>query len=157
MNPAQIDLLESWTGETMVTDQLQLSLMHAGMVTGLANVNVGNTEGTMQDGSVLPYAQRRNLGIQAWSPLQYGMFGGCFVGDPQFPELNHCLDTLSPEYGLTPAALALAWILRIPGKMQTILGTVNPDHMQDAIRAADLTLSREHWYQLYRSCGYCLP
>ena len=157
MNPAQIRLLESWSGETMAADQLQLSLMHAGMVTAGINVNVANPEGTMYDGSILPYAQSRGLAIQAWSPLQYGMFGGCFIGDPQFPELNACLDTLAREYGVTPAAIALAWILRIPGKIQAVLGTVNPRHLQEALRSADIMLTREHWYQLYRSCGYSLP
>ena len=157
MNPAQIQLLESWTGEKMVADQLQLSLMHAGMVTSCLNVNVPNAEGTMYDGSVLPYAQRRDLAIQAWSPLQYGMFKGCFVGNPQFPELNACLEELARAYGVTPAAIALAWILRIPGKLQVILGTVNPKHLEEALKAADIQLTRAHWYRLYRACGYSLP
>ena len=157
MNPAQIQLLESWTGEKLVADQLQLSLMHAGMVTSCLNVNVSNAEGTMYDGSILPYAQRRDLAIQAWSPLQYGMFKGCFVGNPQFPELNACLEELARAYGVTPAAIALAWILRIPGKLQVILGTVNPKHLEEALKAADIQLTRAHWYRLYRACGYSLP
>ena len=157
MNPAQIQLLEAWSGETMVADQLQLSLMHAGMVTAGTNVNVGNPEGTMYDGSILPYAQARDLAIQAWSPLQYGMFGGCFVGCDRFPELNAALDALAEEYGVTPAAIAIAWILRIPGKQQVVLGTVNPKHMKEALEAQNIMLTRQQWYQLYRSCGYSLP
>ena len=157
MNPAQILLLEGWSGETMVTDQVQLSLMHAGLVTAGTNVNVKNTEGTMYDGSLLPWAQAREMGIQAWSPLQYGMFGGCFVGNEKFPQLNEVLNTLSHEYQVSPAAVALAWILRIPGKIQVVTGTANPGHLTDACEAADITLSREHWYQLYRACGYLLP
>ena len=157
MNPAQVELLESWSGETMVTDQVQLSLMHAGLVTAGTNVNVGNTEGTMQDGSLLPWAQKRELGIQAWSPLQYGMFQGCFVGNEKFPELNESLNTLSREYQVSPAAIALSWILRIPGKMQVVTGTADPGHLMDACEAADICLSREHWYELYRACGYLLP
>ena len=157
MNPAQIRLLESWTGETMVTDQLQLSLRHAGMVTAGTNVNVDNSEGTMQDGSILPFAQRRSMGIQAWSPLQYGMFGGCFVGCDKFPELNACLEQLAAEYSVTPAAIALSWILRIPGKIQVILGTVDPLHMQQALQADRICLTRQQWYDLYRATGKTLP
>ena len=111
----------------------------------------------MQDGSLLPYARRTGLGLQAWSPLQYGMFGGCFVGDPRFPELNQKLDELAAEYHVTPAAIALAWILRIPGKLQVILGTVDPEHMKQAAKASDLRLTREQWYGLYRACGYSQP
>ena len=157
MNPEQIRLLESWTGEKMLTDQVQLSLMHAGLVTAGTNVNVPNPEGTMFDGSLLPYAQRTGLGIQAWSPLQYGMFQGCFLGNEKFPELNAELNRLSKVYGVTPAAIALAWILRIPGNIQAVTGTADPGHLTDACEAADITLSREDFYSLYRACGYLLP
>ena len=157
MNPAQIRLLESWSGETMAADQVQLSLMHAGLVTAGTNVNVGNPEGTQYDGSLLPYAQQRELTIQAWSPLQYGMFGGCFVGCEQFPELNACLRQMADQYGVSPAAVAVAWILRLPGNIQVVLGTRDPAHLADACRASDIMLTRQDWYALYRSCGYSLP
>ena len=157
MNPAQVQLLEAYSGEKMVTDQVQLSLMHAGLVTAGTNVNVENREGTMYDGSLLPFAQRTGLGIQAWSPLQYGMFEGCFLGDKKFPRLNACLDALAEKYRVSPAAIALAWILRIPGRIQAVTGTADPGHLMDACEAADITLSREDFYALYRSCGYLLP
>ena len=157
MNPAQIELLESWCGEPLVADQMQLSLMHAGMVTAGINVNVGNTFGTDFDGSVLPYCQRTGRVLQAWSPLQYGMFKGCFVGDPQFPELNAKLNELADLYEVTPAAIAMAWILRIPGKMQVIIGSADPEHLRQAAQADGVQLTRRQWYELYRSCGYPLP
>ena len=157
MNPAQIRLLESWTGVKAVLDQVQLSLMHAGLVTAGLNVNVSNEEGTMYDGSLLPFAQERDMGIQAWSPLQYGMFEGCFVGNEKFPQLNACLTEMAQKYQVSPAAIALAWILRIPGRMQVVTGTADPGHLTDACEAADITLSREDFYALYRSCGYLLP
>ena len=155
--PAQSRLLESWSGEPLVADQVQLSLMHAGMVTGCLNVNVANSEGTMYDGSLLPFCQRTGVTVQAWSPLQYGMFGGCFVGSDAFPELNACLSRMARKYGVTPAAIAIAWILHIPGQMQVVLGTASPAHVREAAAAAQIRLSREDWYELYRSCGYCLP
>lgn len=157
MNPAQIQLLEDWSGEKMLVNQVQLSLMHAGLVTTGTNVNVKNAEGTMYDGSLLPYAQRTNLGIQAWSPLQYGMFEGCFVGNEKFPALNDCLRDMAEKYQVSPAAIALAWILRIPGNLQVVTGTADPGHLVDACKAAEITLSREDWYALYRACGYLLP
>lgn len=157
MNPAQLQLLESWCGEPLVADQLQLSLMHAGMVTSGMNVNVGSGEGILYDGGVLPFCQRRGITVQAWSPLQYGMFEGCFVGNGQFPALNACLGELAQRYGVTPAAVALAWILRIPGRMQVILGTADPAHVREAAASAGVELTREDWYALYRSCSYPLP
>ena len=157
MNPAQIELLEAWSGETLCANQIQMSLMHAGTVKSGINVNVDNDAGVMHDGSVLPFCQRKNITVQAWSPFQYGMFKGCFIGDAQFPELNAKLNELAEAYRVTPAAIAAAWLLRIPGRMQVILGTANPQHMQEACAAADITLTREEWYALYRACGYPLP
>lgn len=153
MNAAQVELLESWTGETMAADQLQLSLMHADPVASGINVNVEPAS----DSILLPYARRRNMAIQAWSPLQYGMFGGCFLGDEKFPELNRALSALAEQYRVTPAAVALSWILRIPGKTQVILGTADCRHMADALKAAEIRLTREQWYGLYRAAGYSLP
>lgn len=157
MNPAQLELLEQWCGEPLVADQLQLSLMHAGMVTAGLNVNVGNSFGTDFDGSVLPYCQRTGRVLQAWSPLQYGMFQGCFVGDPQFPKLNAKLNELAELYRVTPAAIAMAWILRIPGKLQVVIGSSDPEHVRQAAAADGVNLTRRQWYELYRSCGYPLP
>ena len=157
MNPGQIRLLEQWTGEKMIADQLQFSLLHAGMVTGGINVNMENGLGEERDGEVLPFCRLNHMTVQAWSPLQYGMFKGCFIGDEQFPELNRLLDQLAEQYGVTPAAIALAWILRIPGRLQIIMGTRNPDHIREACAAAEITLTRPEWYALYRACGYAQP
>ena len=157
MEPDQIRLLEGWTGEKMVADQLQLSLMHAGMVTRSINVNMDNRECRSETGGLLPFCRRENMALQAWSPLQFGMFKGCFVGDSAFPELNKTLDALSEKYGVTPAAVALAWILRIPGRMQTVLGSRDPVHIREACAAADVRLTRPEWYELYRACGYAQP
>ena len=157
MNPSQIELLESWTGETLVSDQIQLSLMHAGLVTSGLNVNVSNDEGTMYDGALLPYAEKRDMVLQAWSPFQYGMFEGCFIGNERFPELNKKLNELSEKYNVTPGAIAAAWILRIPARMQVILGTADEKHMREAAAASDIKLERREWYELYLSCGYLLP
>ena len=157
MNPGQIRLLEQWTGEQMITNQLQLSLLHAGMVTSGINVNMANGLGEDRDGGVLPFCRLNHMTVQAWSPLQYGMFKGCFLGDENFPELNRLLDQLAEQYGVTPAAIALAWILRIPGRMQIIMGTRNPAHIREACAAAEITLTRPEWYALYRACGYAQP
>ena len=155
MNPAQITLLESWSGEPLVADQMQLSLMHADLVTSGMNVNTGNDQDS--GSTLLPWCRRTGRTLQAWSPLQYGMFKGCFVGNEKFSELNTALDRLAPEYGVTPGALALAWILRIPGSIQVILGAADPGHVRGAAAAAHVDLSRQHWYELYRAAGGYLP
>jgi predicted oxidoreductase len=41
--------------------------------------------------------------------------------------------------------------------MQLIAGTMNPEHLADICKAADVTLSRSEWYEIYRAAGHTLP
>ena len=55
------------------------------------------------------------------------------------------------------AALALAWILRHPAKMQVITGTTSPERLALMSAGADVELTREEWYKLYMATGKVLP
>ena len=77
----------------------------------------------VRDGSVFEYCRLNNTVIQAWSVLQHGYFEGNFVGNEEFAALNHVLNDLAKKYQVTPTAIALAWVLRYPGKMQAVIGT----------------------------------
>ena len=80
-----------------------------------------------------------------------------FIDNPQFPELNQKLQELSEKYGVSKSALAVAWILRHPAKIQTIVGTTNRERLVDICTAGDIQLSREDWYQIYLAAGNQLP
>jgi predicted oxidoreductase len=41
--------------------------------------------------------------------------------------------------------------------MQLIAGTMNPAHLTEICKGADVTLSRADWYAIYRAAGHCLP
>ena len=92
-----------------------------------------------------------------WEGLQFGMFGGSFIDNPDFPELNKTLGELAEREKVSKAAIAIAWVLRHPAKMQAIIGSMNPEHIKDACAAADVTLSHHDWYALYLSAGKYLP
>lgn len=93
--------------------------------------------------------------LQAWSPFQYGMFEGIFIGNEKFPELNKVLDRLAEKYGVTQNAIAVAWIMRHPAGIQTIVGSTNLKRIQDISKASDIVLSREEWYEIYLAAGKC--
>ena len=95
--------------------------------------------------------------VQAWSPFQYGFFEGVFVDNDKFPELNAALGKLSEKYGVSKSAMAVAWILRHPAKIQVIVGTTNAQRLRDIAAASTVALSREDWYELYRAAGNQLP
>ena len=53
--------------------------------------------------------------------------------------------------------IAIAWILRHPARMQPVTGTTNPERLKECFRAADVTLTREEWYEIYKAAGNKLP
>lgn len=156
-NPMQIELLKTAVKQPLVVNQLQFSVTEAGMVTSGMNVNMKNSESFMHDGSVLEYSRIKNMTIQTWSPFQYGFFEGNFVDNERFPELNAKLWEIGNRYGISKTGVAAAWILRHPANMQLVAGTMNPEHLRDICKAADVKLTRSEWYEIYRSAGHSLP
>ena len=156
-NPMQIELLKTAVKQPISVNQLQFSVTEAGMVTSGMNMNMKNGESVMHDGSVLEYSRIKKMTIQAWSPFQFGFFKGNFVDHEDFPELNSKLLEIGGKYGLSKTGVAAAWILRHPANMQLIAGTMNPQHLEDICKAADVVLTRSEWYEIYRAAGHCLP
>ncbi len=58
---------------------------------------------------------------------------------------------------MTKTGVAAAWILRHPARMQILTGTMKVERLKEIGRAADVALSREQWYRLYRAAGHMLP
>ena len=156
-NKMQIELLKTAVKQPLSINQLQFSVTEAGMITSGMNVNMKNAESVMHDGSFLEYSRIKNITIQAWSPFQYGFFEGNFVDSEKFPELNLKLAEIGEKYSLTKTGVAAAWILRHPANMQLIAGTMNPEHLKGICKAADVTLTRSEWYEIYRAAGHMLP
>ena len=156
-NMMQMELLKTAVKQPLIINQLQFSVTEAGMVTSGMNVNMKNAESVMHDGSFLEYSRIKNITIQTWSPFQYGFFQGNFVDNDRFPELNNKLAEIGDRYGLTKTGVAAAWILRHPANMQIIAGTMNPVHLDEINRAADVMLTRSEWYEIYRAAGHMLP
>ncbi len=121
------------------------------------NVNVHNDAGIDRDGGILEYCRLKEITIQAWSPFQYGMFEGVFLGSEKFPQLNQLIDQLVEKYHVTNNAIAVAWILRHPAKIQTIVGSTNKQRIKDIAQASDVALTREERYSLYMAAGKQLP
>lgn len=156
--PMQIELLKKYVKQPLKINQLQLSLEQSQLIDqGLYMNNKTTDMSVMRDGEALDYCRLNDITIQAWSPLQYGMFQGMFIDNPEFPEMNKVLGELAKQYGVTKAAIAIAWILRHPAKMQVIAGTMNPVHLTEMAEADKIELTHEEWYRLYLSSGKFLP
>ena len=156
-NPFQMQLLQQYLDMPLCANQLQLSIMHAPMIQAGLNVNMVNESGVNRDGGVLDFCRLHGITIQPWSPMQHGFFKGCFVDDPQFPELNAALERIGNKYGVSKTTMAVAWLLRHPAKMQPITGTTNLTRLTDSVKAAEVEITREEWYEIYMSAGNKLP
>ena len=156
-NAMQIALLNKYLPEPLVIDQLQFGLGHTVLVDAGLNVNMKNEESVNRDDSTLDYCRLNDITIQAWSPLQFGFIKGHFMGNPDFEGLNRKLEELGEAYGITATAMAIAWILRHSAKIQPIVGSVNSERMHDIAKAADVTITRKEWYDLYCATGKSLP
>ena len=154
----QMELLRKYVKQPLVFNQLQFSLEQSQLIDQALYVNNLTTERSIdRDNGTLDYCRLNDITIQAWSPLQKGFFKGCFVDDPELPELNKALGEVADKYGVSKTAIAIAWILRHPAKMQAIAGTMNPEHLRDIATAGDITLTHNEWYKLYLASGKMLP
>jgi len=153
----QIELLKKSVKQNLIFNQLQLSITRTGMIDAGLNVNMKVENSLDHDGAILDYCRLNEITIQAWSPFQYGFFEGVFLNNDKFPELNKVIDKMAAKYSVTNSAIAVAWILRHPAKIQTIIGTTNSGRVSDMAKASDFKLSREEWYEIYRSAGNVLP
>lgn len=155
--PMQMELLSKYCDEPLLINQLQLSIAHCPMINSGINANMYNDSGINRDGGVLEYCRLKDITIQAWSPFQYGMFEGIFLGNEKFAELNKVIDNLAEKYNVTNSAIAVAWILRHPAGIQTIVGTTNKERIAQISKASEIRLTREEWYALYMAAGNKLP
>lgn len=156
-NPMMMELLKKDVKQPLAVNQLQLSAAFTpGFESGF-HVNMEDNQAAMRDGSIFEYCKLHDVVIQSWSVLQFGYFKGNFVGNEKFQALNQVLDRLAIKYGVTPSTIAISWILRYPAKMQAVVGTTNPKHLREVSQAANFSLTRKEWYEIYLAAGNNLP
>lgn len=156
-NSMQIELLKSYVKQPLLINQIQFSIMHSGIINSGIQANTLFDGSVDHDGNILEYCRLKNITLQAWSPFQYGFFEGVFIENDKFPELNQVLGRIADDKGVSKSAIAVAWILRHPAKIQTIVGTTNIERLKDICTASNVELSRTEWYEIYRAAGNKLP
>src|SRR5699024_308886 len=110
--PRQIELLQKHLDQPIVANQLQLSITHSPFIAqgGASNMQ-GTDQALVRDGSgILDFCRLHDITVQAWSPFQAQFFDGVFLGHPEYAELNAVIDRLAAQHGVTPEAIATAWI-----------------------------------------------
>jgi diketogulonate reductase-like aldo/keto reductase len=121
------DMLEAVAlpgGELVATDQVLYNLAQRGI-----------------EWELLPWCRERRIPVMAYSPLEsvFGEQAG-LLGNPQ-------LAAVARRHGVTPARVALAWVLRQDGVV-AIPKAVRPQHVRENRAALDLVLTPEDLAQL---------
>lgn len=160
MSAGQIRLLQAYSKEPFIVNQLEMSLAKIGWLDQGVHVNQNAAkEDTFPEGT-LEYCRLENIQIQAWGPLAQGVFSGRDLSDQpaSIRETAGLVQAMANEKGTTPEAIILAWLMRHPAGIQPVIGTANPERIRACGEAVNITLTREEWYTLYVSSrGRALP
>ena len=121
-----------------------------------------------EEREMLPLCRAEGVGILPWSPLARGFLAGnrgraggggekggetlrartdeyaqsLYYADSDFRVVDRVVG-IARERGVTPARVALAWILGQPGVTAPIIGATKVEQLDDAVAALDLTLDDE--------------
>lgn len=156
-NIYQMELLQSYLDQPLAINQLQLSPAHTPLIDAGLHVNMKDDAATMRDGGLIDYCQLKKITIQAWSPFLIDLQQGIFANHPDYASLNQTLGEIAERHHVSHETIVVAWILRHPASIQTIVGSMNPDRLKKIAQASQLTLTRPEWYEIYRSAGNILP
>lgn len=153
-NSKRMELLQIGLDEKLIFNQLQFSPVHAPMLDHVVLTNTNFDGSADLDGEVFDYCMLNDVQIQAWSPFQHGFIEGTYIGNDDYKELNQVLKTLADKYQVSVNAIVVAWIMRLPYQIKPVLGTTNTERLVETIKGADIVLSREEWYDLYKAAGH---
>jgi aryl-alcohol dehydrogenase-like predicted oxidoreductase len=116
-----------------------------------------------EEREMIPLCRAEGLGIIPWSPLARGFLAGnrrredkgdterartdefahrLYYQDSDFAVVER-LTEVARKRGVSNAEVALAWLMAQPGVTAPIIGASKPGHLEDAVRATELTLGAE--------------
>lgn len=140
-SPAQFDLLQSRLGKPLVTNQVEINPLNFAVA---------------HDGT-LDQMQMLRTRPMAWSCLGGGaVFNGV---SEQALRVRMVLEELRDELGTQSIEEVIyAWVRALPSKPLPIVGSGRIERVETAVRALDVTLTREQWYRVWvASKGHGVP
>jgi len=116
-----------------------------------------------EEREMMPLCRAEGIGVIPWSPLARGFLAGnrrrqdkgettraksddfahrMYYNDGDFKVVDR-VSEIAAKRGVSNAQVALAWLLAQPGVTSPIVGASKPQHLDDAIAAAELKLSED--------------
>lgn len=155
---SQIALLQKYLRQPIVLNQLEVSLLHHHLISEGILANMTGQEYANASG-LLDFCRLHDILVQAWSPTARGRIFAKHNGATEVEKnLAAQVEAIAKVHGTTSDAIALAWLLRHPAGIQPILGTEKEQRIQDSVRANDVSLTRQEWYNLLEAArGSAVP
>jgi len=144
----QIAYLQAALDQPLVVNQVELNLLHHHLINDGVMANTSNVPAAGAAGT-LDYCQRRDILIQAWSPVAGGaLFNPAADASDSVRRCTALVAQLAREKDTSLEAIVLGWLLRHPAPIQPVIGTTKPARIAASALADAVELSREEWYQL---------
>jgi len=121
-----------------------------------------------EEREMIPQCIDQGVGVLPWSPLARGLLAGnrtasgeklttraqtdqfgdsLYVPELDFPVIDR-LGEVAASRDVSPAQVALSWLLHKPGVTAPIVGATKLEHLEDALAAEQLALSADEIAQL---------
>jgi aryl-alcohol dehydrogenase-like predicted oxidoreductase len=114
---------------------------------------------------IIPYAEKHNITLQAWSPIAKGALTGKYTPEnlPKFTDVRareavfhpenfgkiwpliQLLKRLGEKYNKSPTQIALNWLIMSSSVVAPIPGAKNPEQVEELAGSIGWRLSQEDW------------
>ena len=126
---------------------------------------------------VIPVSQSNGISQIVWSPIAQGALSGKYLPGKKPPANSRATDKkggasmisrwmredvlsavqrlkpIAASAGLTPAQLAVAWVLQNPNVASAIIGATKPEQIKENVAASGVTLPKEIMREIDRALG----
>lgn len=117
-----------------------------------------------EEREMMPFCIDQGVGVVPWSPLARGFLSGnrqrqsqgdtlraktdtyahkMYYQDNDYDVVERVVSVAEGKPNVSPAQVALAWLLHRPGVSAPIIGASKMSHLEDAVAAVDVKLSEE--------------
>lgn len=166
----QIEKLKKGIDERLIANQFQLGLGHSHpIVDGMEwAVEVGQDGPDVMSGrkahfvnayaspsapGTFDYCALHDIQIQAFSPIRGELVSPTESSSPRTKKAAELVAEIAAQKGVTPAAIAMAWLLRHPARIVPVFSTSKPERVIENCKADDVELSRSEWYALFTAAA----
>ncbi len=166
----QIERLGRVIDEPLIANQIQLALGHSHpIVDGMEwAVEVSQDGPEVMSGrkphfvnayaspaapGTFDYCCLHGIQVQAFSPVRGELLAPTEATSPRTKQATALVAEIAAAKGVTPAAIAMAWLLRHPAGIVPVFSTSKPERIVENCQADSVELSRSEWYALFAAAA----